>query len=170
MKKQVIPVLLLMLAVLTVNNLYAQLDSTTFDFWVGKWDASWQNPQGVTEKGTNFIEKILDGRVIQEHFVILSGQNKGFKGTSISVYNPVTKSYHQAWADNSGGYFDFIAEVDGEKKIFTTQPRKRGDDTIIQRMVFYDIKHESFTWDWELTKDHGKTWSLQWRIHYTRIE
>jgi len=151
------------------NNLFAQLDSATFDFWVGKWDASWQNAKGETEKGTNFIEQTLDGKVLQEHFEILSGVNNGFKGTSISVYNPRTKSYHQAWADNSGGYFNFFGEVDGDKKIFKTEPRKRGEDTIIQRMVFYDIKKESFTWDWELSKDDGKTWTLQWRINYTRI-
>jgi hypothetical protein len=35
-------------------------------------------------------------------------------------------------------------------------------------MVFYDIKKDSFTWDWEGTQDGGETWNLLWRINYTR--
>lgn len=146
-----------------------QLDSLTFDFWVGKWDASWENTTtGEIEKGTNLIEKTLDGIVLQEHFEILTGVNKGVKGTSISVWSPQRKSYHQAWADNQGGYFNFIGEVDGDKKIFKTLPVERGDKVIIQRMVFYDIEQDSFTWDWEATTDGGKTWNLNWRINYIR--
>jgi len=39
---------------------------------------------------------------------------------------------------------------------------------IQQRMIFYEIKKDSFTWDWENSTDYGKTWSLQWRINYKR--
>ena len=159
--------LVFMLGILTHES-EAQLDSLTFDFWIGKWDASWQNSKGESEHGTNLIERILDGSVLQEHFEIVSGANKGFKGTSISVWNSRSKTYHQAWADNQGGYFDFTGEVDGDRKIFKTAPRTRDNQVIIQRMVFYDIKENSFTWDWESSMDSGNTWSLMWRINYTR--
>jgi hypothetical protein len=161
-------VILVFLFGIITHQSKAQLDSLTFDFWVGKWAATWQNSKGETETGTNLIEKILDERVLQEHFEILSGGNKGFKGTSISVWNSRNKTYHQAWADNQGGYFNFTGEVDGDKKIFKTSPRASGDQTIIQRMVFYDIKENSFTWDWESSTDNGDTWSLNWRINYSR--
>jgi len=166
MKKKL--VFSLIATIMAFTNVSAQLDSATFDFWVGKWDAEWQNPQGVTEKGKNFIEKTLDGKVLQEHFEILTGANKGFLGTSISVYNPRTQSYHQAWADNTGGYINLVGEVIGDQKIFKTLPKQQGDLTLISRMIFYDIKQDSFTWDWELSKDNGATWQLQWRINYTR--
>lgn len=36
-------------------------------------------------------------------------------------------------------------------------------------MRFYDILPGSFTWDWEGTRDGGRTWNLRWRIYYSRM-
>lgn len=140
-------------------------DSTLFDFWVGTWDLTWTNSKGQIERGTNHIEKILDGQVIQENFSFSDGT---FKGTSISVYNSAKKTWHQAWADTQGSYFDFEGDVEGEKRIFKTRVKEQGGQKIIQRMVFYEIKSDSLTWDWEMSKDGGVTWQLQWRINYVR--
>lgn len=136
-----------------------------FDFWVGSWTISYQNAEGKTVRGTNSIIKILDGKVLQENF---EDPSTGFKGTSISVYNPLTKTWKQAWADNQGGYFDFIGNIENGNRIFQTHPKKEGDKVIISRMVFKDIKTDSFVWDWEKTEDGGKTWTLQWRPNYER--
>lgn len=136
-----------------------------YDFWVGEWNATWKNADGTEVHGSNMIEKTLDGKVLQEHF---NDPNTGFKGTSISVYNPRNKSWHQAWADNQGGYFNFIGETDGEKRIFKTLPVEKNGKTIILRMVFYNITDTSMTWDWESSNDGGKTWNLNWQIEYTR--
>lgn len=141
-----------------------------FDFWIGEWEVSWEEGEEMG-RGTNHIEKTLDGNVIQENFRILEGQNAGFKGTSISVYRPRFDRWKQAWADNSGGYYDFTGKVDGEKRIFQTDILEREDGSrFTQRMVFYDITEDSMTWDWESSTDGGKTWSLNWRIYYERIK
>ena len=87
---------------------------------------------------------------------------------SISVFIPNKKEWHQAWADNQGGYIDLIGEIEGDKKVFKTKPVTNGDKIIMQRMVFYNIKKDKFTWDWEGTQDGGKSWNLQWRINYSR--
>lgn len=140
------------------------MDSTAFDFWVGEWTATWSNADGSTGKGKNRIVKILDGKVIQEHFE----DESGFKGTSLSVYTPVQKKWRQAWADNQGGYFDFEGDMSDGKKIFKTKMREANGKQYMSRMLFYDIKTDAFTWDWEKTEDGGKTWALQWRIQYAR--
>jgi len=140
-------------------------DSTLFDFWVGDWTLSWTSSDGKRETGSNRIEKILDGKVIQEHF---SDDKKSLEGTSISVYDSQKGSWHQAWADNQGGYFDFQGSVMDGKRMFGTAMKEVDGKKVMQRMVFYDISHDAFMWDWELTKDGGKTWALQWRIHYKR--
>lgn len=147
----------------------AQEDDITkaFDFWVGQWDAKWG--EGKTAgSGTNTITKKLDDKVINEDFKILEGQNAGFLGNSVSVYNPRTKQWHQAWVDNQGGYINLVGEIDGDKRIFKTLPVEKDGKVSIQRMVFYDITPDSFTWDWEGTQDGGETWSLLWQIKYTR--
>jgi len=151
---------------------FSQVDSLksmdplhAFDFWIGEWEVHWLNPDSSYTYAHNTIESTLDGRVLQEHFV---DSTSGFKGTSISVYSVADSTWHQAWADNSGGYFDFFGIVDGNKRMFQTQPKIRNGKMITQRMVFYDIEKDGFTWDWESSQDNGETWSLTWRIHYER--
>jgi hypothetical protein len=153
----------------STSPLYAQSlteqDSTLFDFWLGEWDLTWTNTEGKVDKGTNHINKILDGKVIQENFSDAAGN---FKGISISVYDPRKKTWHQAWADNEGGYYDLEGQVEGEKRIFRTQTKELNGKKIIQRMVFYNIKSNSLTWDWEVSSDGGTTWQLQWKINYVK--
>jgi hypothetical protein len=151
--------------ILSAQSLKVQ-DSSLFDFWVGNWDLTWTNAQGKIEKGNNRVEKILDGTVIQENFSFATGV---FKGISISVYNVAKGTWHQAWADSQGTYYDFEGDVVENKRIFKTRVREQNGQKIIQRMVFYDIKADSLTWDWELSRDGGVTWQLQWRINYVRI-
>ncbi len=162
--KNNLSLILLLFALSTNAQSKILADSTLFDFWVGEWNLEWTNADGSKSSGTNKIEKTLDGKVIQENF----RDPKGFKGTSISVYNTRQKTWHQAWADNGGSYYDFEGAIEGEKRIFKTKEKEVNGNKIIQRMVFYNIKHDSLLWDWELTKDGGKTWALQWRIFYNR--
>ncbi|WP_435625697.1 hypothetical protein [Flagellimonas sp.] len=139
----------------------------TFDFWEGEWDLTWDNGDGTKARGINKIIKILDGKVIQENF---EDPESGFKGTSISVYNPAKKQWHQAWADNQGGYYDFIGEIMNNHPIFKTKPVIKENKEIVHRMVFKDIEEGKFTWDWESTNNGGNTWRLLWRIQYHRRE
>lgn len=141
-----------------------------FGFWVGKWEVSWDEGDGKVGSGTNHVVRILDGKVIQENFSVTSGANKGYLGTSLSVYNPATMQWHQGYADNQGSYFNFIGDKVGDKYLFKTLPVVKEGKEIIQRMVFYDITPGSLTWDWESTQDGGKTWKLNWRVNYRRIE
>lgn len=143
---------------------------TYFDFWVGNWEVTWDEGDGKHGKGTNLIEKTLDGAVIQENFRILEGNQTGFKGTSLSVYNPQTQIWKQAWADNQGGYFDFTGITENDQRIFQTVERELQDGRkIIQRMRFYDIEENSLTWDWESSFDGGENWTLAWRIFYKKM-
>lgn len=158
---------------LSTNLVFAQTDSpeSYFDFWVGNWELTWVDANGNEGAGTNVIEKTLDGIVIQENFRALSGAYAGMKGTSLSVYNPQTQIWKQAWADNQGSYFDFTGITEDGRRIFQTEESELPDGRlIIQRMRFYDIEDESLTWDWESSFDGGETWTIAWRIFYTRAE
>ncbi|OJJ22447.1 hypothetical protein BKI52_07135 [marine bacterium AO1-C] len=146
-----------------------------FDFWVGKWNAVWKNADGTTGRATNEITKILNNKVIRENFQVKDDKNfKGFHGLSFSVYSAASKTWKQTWVDNQGAYLDFHGKFDGDKRIFerkfTGASGKIKGKVIMQRMVFYNIKPNSFDWDWEMSLDEGKTWKLNWRIKYTRAK
>jgi len=165
MKKLAIITLLLFSTNLFSQNTENQAKS--FDFWVGNWDLEWVGKDQQIMKGTNSIVKILDETVLQENF---EDSISGFKGTSISVYNKKKNTWHQAWADNQGGYYNFVGEINGNKRIFKTIPKEINGKTIIQRMVFYNITPTSITWDWESSLDNGKNWKLLWNIKYKKVE
>lgn len=154
----------LLALLLNINSIQAQEDeAAAFDFWVGEWDLYWYTQDSVKISGTNKIEKILDGKVLQEHFV---DPNSGFKGTSISVYNPQAQSWYQSWADNSGGYFHFKGITSDGQRIFSmTEENKSG---ALYRMVFSEIQENNLVWTWEGTRDGGKSWNTAWQIFYTR--
>ncbi|MEZ4655379.1 MAG: hypothetical protein R3E12_17760 [Candidatus Eisenbacteria bacterium] len=132
-------------------------EASQFDFWLGTWDLTWEGGSG-----TNTVTKIMDSCVVQEQF-----EGDGFKGTSVSVWVPQVNRWKQTWVDNQGGYLDFEGGMEGDRMILSREAPRRVPP-VRQRMVFYDITADSLNWDWESSADGGKTWDLQWRIHYQR--
>lgn len=140
-----------------------------YDFWVGDWDARWTQEDGSEGRGRNHVVKILDGRVIEENFEELGeGPEPRLKGRSISVLNPATGTWKQAWADNQGGWFSFTGAADGDRRMFLTESVDAQGRRRMQRMVFHGIRADAFTWDWESSADGGANWKRLWRIDYRR--
>lgn len=140
-------------------------EASQFDFWVGSWQLDWKDPDGSVKTGSNVINKIFGSCVIEENF---SSGDKSYLGKSISMYNPVKKLWQQTWVDNGGSYLDFTGGLDGDKMILKRKGINRNGIEVLQRMVFYDITKNEFSWNWEYSKDDGATWNLVWKIHYTR--
>ena len=139
-----------------------------FDFWLGDWHVHWKNADGTTGKARNHVSRILDGHVIEEQFEQDPADPAPvLKGRSLSVRDPAGL-WHQAWADNQGGFFALTASADGDRRLFSTALTAVGDQVKGQRMVFRDIARDVFTWDWEGTTDGGKTWKLLWQLNYRR--
>jgi len=148
------------------DDVCAVPESSQFDFWIGEWKATWVDQEGNTQTGKNLIRRILGGCTIEENF---STNDGSFIGRSYSVYNSRKGIWEQTWVDNSGSYLALKGGLEGEKMILSLEGITKEGKKVIQRMVFYDIKGDAFTWDWENSTDEGSTWNLQWRIYYTRI-
>jgi hypothetical protein len=137
-------------------------ESKRLDFWLGNWDLTHSGG-----KSTNRISKILDGCVVLEEFRGMPGTN--LDGMSVSTFDPATKRWRQTWVDNTGAYLDFnAATVDGNMA-FERSLEKDGK-RIRQRMVFRDVKADSFTWDWQRSDDDGASWKTTWQIAYRRAK
>jgi len=137
-----------------------------FDFWIGNWKCSGESyaANGKTQhtEATNSIKRILGGHVVQESF-----KAQGFNGTSMSVYVPAAKQWRQTWVDDGGGYIALKGGMADGKMILSTDVGPKGG---LARMVFHNISHAAFDWDWEKSSDQGKTWKLAWHLHYTRVD
>jgi hypothetical protein len=142
-----------------------KLDEHSFDFWLGDWEAVWTQSDGSKVHGINEIKGIANNTVLQENFF---DPSSSFSGTSISVFNPATQVWHQAWADSNGVFFNFEGILIEGDPAFKTKTIEKDGKKIIQRMVFKDIKKDSFTWVWEGTRNGGSSWNELWKIYYTR--
>lgn len=158
------------------THLHAQTDlnelspESYFDFWLGTWNLTWEDADGSTANGINRVERILGGAVIRERFQALTGAYEGFEGESYSVYTERTGEWKQTWIDSNGDYLDFTGEFEDNKRIFKREGISPDGRNILQRMVFHNIKDDSFTWDWEISEDNGTTWQLRWQIFYKRSD
>ncbi len=138
------------------------------DFWVGEWTLTW--PAAKTgdpeNRASNTIRKELGDCVIEENF---DGSNSGgLIGKSVSMYNSRTGKWHQTWVDNQGAYLELVGGWDGKEFHLWREGKNAKGQQVQQRMIFKNITADSFDWSWEVSKDQGKTWQVQWPIHYTR--
>ncbi len=138
------------------------------DFWVGDWkcEGKTRNGPGKDEwtdtSAENHIDRGFKDHVIQEHFAM-----DGLNGFSISVYDQNAKLWRQTWVDDNGGYIALTGGVKDGKMTLVTLPMPKRPG-IFSRMVFDNVKADSFDWNWEKSTDDGKTWELAWHLHYTR--
>ena len=65
-----------------------------FDFWLGTWEVT--DEPGEKNYGSNAISKREDGCLLLEEY----RNDKGFSGSSINYYNPITRQWYQHWVDN----------------------------------------------------------------------
>ncbi len=167
----------LLVAVLSIFSLISQVSTTQtqkfcsapeikqFDFWIGDWNLTWPGKQPAEiGHGRNTVTRILGGCVIQENF---SGEAAHLRGTSVSTFDASGK-WRQTWVDNEGAYLDFMGEFKDGQMILQREAVGPNGTKSLQRMVWKNITPNEFDWSWEASTDGGKTWRVQWPIHYKR--
>ena len=119
----------------------------TLDFWVGEWVAEWDNPNGSKGTGTNRITRNEHGScVIAERYRSDDGTLEGF---SVSTYRPGLKQWRQKWVDAQGGYFDLVGGPAAAPITLLFENKRVSETQAFQRMIFQDVKPDSFTWRWQ---------------------
>lgn len=133
-----------------------------FDFWLGDWILTW----GDSGVATNHIVREMDDRVIAEHF---TDTIANYRGSSWSVYDSLSDRWYQTWVDTQGNYFALNGAWQQDRMVLETRPTGAEDDRFY-RMVFRDNEPDAFWWEWSVTEDNGASWTLKWRIRYTRLQ
>ena len=143
------------------------------DFWVGTWDLTGRSraqpgsDQWRTTRSTNVVTRELGGCAIVEHFQNIEPAPWG--GMSISSFNASTGRWHQTWTDSQGGWIPLSGSFADGRMVLQTEPRALpSGGTVVNRMVYHGITRDTFTWDWETSRDEGRTWETMWSITYRR--
>lgn len=148
------------------SNPCAISEQKQFDFWVGDWDLTWPGNSGETQHGTNSIKRIMSDCVVQENFS--GGDAMHMRGTSLSVFDSRSHHWKQTWVDNEGGYLDFVGDFSSGTMILQREAVGPDGKHFLQRMVWKNIGPNELDWSWEASHDGGKTWQVNWPIHYKR--
>lgn len=137
------------------------------DFWVGEWDLTWPgNNPGEVAHGTNSVKRLMDNCVVQENFS--GGDAIHLKGMSVSTFDAISGKWKQTWVDNENGYLDFVGEFKDGQMILGREATRPNGTKVLTHMIFKNITGDEFDWSWESSNDGGKTWTVQWPIHYKR--
>ena len=136
------------------------------DFWVGNWDAEFALPGGKTGHAVNRITRDEYGDcVIAEHF---EQADIGYIGGSFSLYDSSRKKWAQTWVDNQGAYIGLTGgPVQGQPYSFELVAEPKGPKQPLARMIWQDVKADSFTWRWQAKQADG-SWADNWVIKYRR--
>jgi len=151
----------------SASNPCAAPEQKQLEFWVGEWDLSWPSQeQGKLDHGTNSVHRLLDSCIVHENF---SGESAmHLRGMSVSIFDMRAHKWKQTWVDNEGGYLDFVGEFKEGQMILARNAVRADGTPVVQRMVFKNIRPNEFDWSWEASTDGGKTWTVNWPIHYKR--
>lgn len=137
-------------------------EQAQFDFWLGNWELTWND----TSHGANTIEAIMDSMVIRENFD--GTPDIKLVGESVSSYHRPSGQWKQTWVDNQGGYLDFTGGMTGDDMILSRNAVDGNGKPFMQRMVWREITENSFEWNWQESRDGGRTWNTNWQISYRR--
>lgn len=131
----------------TVDDHYRQ-----FDFWIGEWDV-YRNGELA---GTNDVKLLLDSCVVMENW---ESANNNYSGKSFNYLDNQTKTWHQTWVDNQGGFLWFEGKRTGNKLSYAGKSAGKNGKTVRHRMIFTLRDDGSVRQLWESSED-GQSWNV----------
>ena len=120
-----------------------------FNFWIGEWNVT----SGGKQAGTNSIQPILDGCVLQETWTGAGGS----KGSSFNFYNPQTQKWHQFWVWRNGTTLELEGEYKDGKMMLSGTSLNRAGKSVHNRITWYNNEDGSVRQHWEVSPS-GKEW------------
>jgi hypothetical protein len=149
-----------------VEPVTIELDAARqFDFWVGEWDCSWTDEDGV-HAGTNSVYLDLGDAVVVESF---DGRpSLEYQGLSFSVYDRTAACWRQTWVDSEGSYLDFAGSFENG----VMELRRIGEVEglpALYRMRWENIERDSLDWSYQRSDDGGESWTTLWAMEYSRV-
>jgi len=130
-----------------------------FDFWVGDWEV--RGTDGA-RLGSNQIEKIQGGCVLQEHWTGASGDT----GTSFNIYDFTRDVWHQTWVSRAS-LLVLEGGLQGTTMVLEGTTHEAGGREVLNRITWTPVSHDEVTQVWETSGD-GEQWNVIFHGIYRR--
>jgi len=132
-----------------------------FDFWLGDWNVT--DPRGHAA-GTSSITLEHDGCVLHEHW---SGA-KGGTGSSLNIYDSVTKRWHQTWVDNGGTFLELSGGFVEGRMVLEGKGAGPKGEPLVNRIAWEKLPDGRVRQTWTVSSDGGSSWTISFDGFYTK--
>ena len=130
-----------------------------FDFWLGRWRVT----AAGQPAGSSHIESVMQGCGVLEHWSSAGGGN----GTSLNFYDRRTKTWSQAWIDESGNALHLSGTFADGRMVLASAPRQTDAGIDVQRITWSKAGEKNVRQLWESSTDGGTTWTVAFDGTYT---
>jgi hypothetical protein len=138
--------------------------SREMDFWLGAWDVSWINADGVSGHALSQVVLDADGCVLRERF---EDATTNLAGVGIYTYFAPAGVWSHSWMDNHGIAVNAQGRViPGEGFAFDYQ--RGADPNRRYRAVFEDIRPAGFIWRYQSRGEGEGAWRDETTSRYIR--
>lgn len=157
-----------------------QSGSNDFDFLQGPWtihnrrrtEALYPDREGVWQEftATHRGEKLVDGKVIIEHFEGILPDEEVRKAIAIRTFEPETQQWSIVWLDNRNpaDFRPVVGKFDDGVGHFYQEIAAPNGQPMHVRFIWDQITGDTARWQQAFSFDGGKTWDTNWIMEFTR--
>lgn len=136
--------------------------SHEFDFWIGTWEVS----SGNQVSGTNRIQPILGGCILQENWTGINGT----EGTSFNFYNSAKNRWEQFWVWKNGIPMHLTGNLTDGKMVLSGDVENRKGTIERHRITWTPNPDGTVRQFWEKTPLSEENWTVLFDAIYKRKE
>jgi hypothetical protein len=140
-----------------------------FGQFIGEWEFDWYgyepNQEKQHEKGEWIFSWVMEGRAIQDLWIIPErnrrnkpGLPNGEYGTTLRFFNKKANVWNVVWAGPIKNRFNTFEARQIEEGIIVME--EIGDNEDKMTWIFSEIQKDSFRWKSIITADDDKNWKL----------
>jgi hypothetical protein len=160
------------------GNVDLTRENELFGQFVGDWEFDWygfeKNMEAQHEKGEWIFSWILEGRAIQDVWIIPDRNRrnceklaKGEWGTTIRFFNTALSVWNVVWIGPVKGRFNTFMARKVEDEIVLEETN---NPEFKMKWIFSEITSTSFNWRSIVSRDEGNTWDLVQKMIVKRKE
>ena len=143
----------------------AEAPYRAFDFWVGEWTVHRAKDDQIVARSK--IEEASAGCALRETWMPFNGLH----GTSLSAYDPASRTWQQLWVGAAPGrvYFEG-GPVDGKMVLTGYWGKDKDGNPSLVRMTYSRREDGSVRQHGEASSDNGLSWSDSFDFIYRQRE